>query len=101
MGLRNLSQILDGNEMPEKEFSRKWRVNFTPTIVFLRQGDLSEVPLKLAEAARMPGYLKPFHFISMFEIRCREKIRRPEFSNASYRTNLTVTKQKAKKPDIW
>ena len=41
---------LDGSEMEEKELARKWRVNFTPTIVFLRQGDLDGVPFSLAQA---------------------------------------------------
>ena len=58
---------LDGKEMQEKEFARELKVNFPPTMVFLRQGDLTGVPILLAEAARMPGYLKPFHFITMFE----------------------------------
>jgi len=58
---------IDGSEMEEKEFARKWRVNFTPTIIFLRQGDLEGIPKNLAEATRMPGYLKPFQFVSMFE----------------------------------
>ncbi len=91
---------LDGAEMPEKEFSRKWRVNFTPTIVFLRQGDLSKTPLKMAEAARMPGYLKPFHFISMFEFVAEKKYEDQVFQRF-LQDKFDRYKAEGKKPDIW
>ncbi len=91
---------LDGKEMPEKYFSRKWRVNFTPTIVFLRQGDLSEIPLKMAEAARMPGYLKPFHFISMFEFVAEKKYEDQVFQRF-LQDKFDRYKAEGKKPDIW
>jgi len=58
----------DGEKLPEKELARKWRVNFTPTIYF--------APASVAEAAgrsgrdaeawRLVGYWKPFHFRSTF-----------------------------------
>lgn len=58
----------DGQVLPEKELARKYRINFTPTIQFF-----PETAEKItgkgqdAEVARMPGYFRPFHFISMFE----------------------------------
>lgn len=59
----------DGKEMGERELGRRWNVNFTPTINFFPK--LSDVPAgkggKELEVMRMPGYFKPFHFISMFE----------------------------------
>ena len=91
---------LDGKKMPEKDFARKWRVNFTPTIVFLRQGDLSEIPLKMAEAARMPGYLKPFHFISMFEFVAEKKYEDQVFQRF-LQDKFDRYKAEGKKPDIW
>jgi len=59
----------DGKVLPEKELARKFRVVFTPTIQFF-PGKLAEIGAKPgadAEIVRMPGYFKPFHFISMFE----------------------------------
>lgn len=50
----------DGEELEERDLARKWNVNFTPTIVFFGPGGDAEV-------MRMPGYFKPFHFLSMFE----------------------------------
>ena len=57
----------DGEEIEERDLARKWRVNFTPTIVFF--DDTAEEGKNGAdlEVARMPGYFKPFHFLSMFE----------------------------------
>lgn len=59
----------DGETLPEKDFAQKYAVNFTPTILFFPQ-TVEEVGGKggqAAEVARMPGYFRPFHFISMFE----------------------------------
>jgi len=50
----------DGQVMEERALARKSRVTFTPTIQFFSESGFSEV-------ARMPGYFKPFHFLSMFE----------------------------------
>ena len=91
---------LDGTERSEKEFARKWRVNFTPTIVFLRQGDLENVPIQLAEAARMPGYLKPFHFISMFEFVAEKKYEDQIFQRF-LQDKFDRYKAEGKVPDIW
>lgn len=91
---------LDGTEMPEKEFSRKWRVNFTPTIVFLRRGDLTGIPLSSAESARMPGYLKPFHFLSMFEFVAGNHYEDQIFQRF-LQDKFDRYKAEGKKPDIW
>lgn len=59
----------DGEEMEERELARRWRVNFTPTIVFF-PADPAAVAGKngrAAEIARMPGYFRPLPFLSMFE----------------------------------
>jgi len=59
----------DGKVLSEKRLARKYRVVFTPTIQFF-PATLAEIggkPGVDAEVVRMPGYFKPFHFISMFE----------------------------------
>ncbi len=91
---------LDGVERPEKNFARKWRANFTPTIVFLRQGDLTDVPLNLAEAARMPGYLKPFHFMSMLEFVAEKKYEEQIFQRF-LQDKFDRYKAEGKTPDVW
>lgn len=59
----------DGEKLREKDFARKYRINFTPTLQFFPE-TADEMKGKKgpdAEVARMPGYFRPFHFISMFE----------------------------------
>jgi len=58
----------DGAEMEERALARKWSINFTPTTVFFPR-KLAQTDNKggKAEIARIPGYLRPFHFISFLE----------------------------------
>ena len=59
----------DGETLEERALARKWGIVFTPTIMFFANS-VDEVEGKTgaqAEVTRMPGYFKPFHFITMFE----------------------------------
>jgi len=59
----------DGEVLAEKDLARKYRVNFTPTLSFLPE-DVAAMAGRRgsdAEVARMPGYFRNFHFLSMFE----------------------------------
>jgi thioredoxin-related protein len=59
----------DGEVLSEKKLAQKARVVFTPTIQFF-PATLAEAtgkPGAAVEVFRMPGYFKPFHFVSMFE----------------------------------
>ena len=59
----------DGQEMEERALARKWRIMYTPTVMFMDESPEKVAGRKGSEAevVRMPGYFKPFHFISMFE----------------------------------
>jgi thioredoxin-related protein len=59
----------DGQQMEERAFARKLGVIYTPTIVFLPETDAGREgkSTRDLEVMRMPGYFKPFHFVSMFE----------------------------------
>ena len=66
-GSRSVTDF-DGEEMEERKLARRWRVNFTPTINFFPK-DPAKVEGKNgrdAEAFRLTGYWKPFHFRSTF-----------------------------------
>lgn len=59
----------DGEALEERALARKWGIVFTPTIMFFTD-KVDEAEGKTgaeAEVVRMPGYFKPFHFITMFE----------------------------------
>lgn len=59
----------DGKVLSEKELARRWKVIFTPTILFFPDTPEAAAgkPGHEIEVARMPGYFRPFHFLSMFE----------------------------------
>lgn len=57
----------DGEELEERDIAVKWFVNFTPTMLFFPPETLGAASLREAEVFRMPGYFKPFHFISGLE----------------------------------
>ena len=97
-GSREVTDI-DGEQLEERAFGLKWRVNFTPTVIFLRQGDLTDAPPKLAEAARIPGLLKPFHFLSMFEFVAGKNYQDQSFP-AFLKEKLARYKAEGKKPEF-
>ena len=97
-GSREMTDF-DGAQLPEKKLARKWRVNFTPTIVFIKPGIEKVDPFEL-EVARIPGYFKPFHFISMFEFVAEKKYEEMPFQRY-LQTKLQTFEEKGIKPDLW
>lgn len=59
----------DGKALEEKAMARNYGVVFTPTIQFFPDDPAAVIgkPGNTVEIARMPGYFKPFHFLSMFQ----------------------------------
>jgi thioredoxin-related protein len=58
----------DGEEMEERQLARKYGIAFTPTIQFFPDtpDQAAGKSGKEIEVARMPGYLRPPHFLAMF-----------------------------------
>ncbi|MFC3118569.1 thioredoxin family protein [Jhaorihella thermophila] len=54
----------DGEVLSEKQIAKKWHVNFTPTVILINGRDAGAKSMREAEAFRMPGYFKPFHFLA-------------------------------------
>lgn len=59
----------DGEEISEKDLAKKYGVRFTPTIQFFPKNaeGLADKQPRKREVARMPGYMKPDHFLTMFQ----------------------------------
>ncbi len=92
----------DGEAMEERALARKWLVNFTPTISFFSRdsagiGDKSGRDI---EAARMPGYFKPFHFASMFEY-VHDGAYKDENFQKFLQEKFRRLEEEGKKPSIW
>lgn len=58
----------DGTELEERKLAQRWKVNFTPTLVFFPPDPaaLSGKAGADGEAWRLVGYWKPFHFLGTF-----------------------------------
>lgn len=88
----------DGEELEEKELARKWRVLFTPTIVFA--GPKIDSVAAKTEVMRMPGYFKPFHFITMFEYVKAEAYLNQDFQRY-LQDKFKKLEKEGKKPEVW
>lgn len=55
----------DGTELEERKLAQRWKVNFTPTLVFFPPDPATFAGQsgQDAEAWRLMGYWKPFHFM--------------------------------------
>lgn len=57
----------DGEALSEKDLASKWFVNFTPTTVLISPEAVGAQSVREATAFMMPGYFKPFHYVSSLE----------------------------------
>lgn len=89
---------LDGKVLEERELVRRWRANFTPTIVFLPTPE--EMAAGKTEVARMPGYFKPFHFLSMFEY-VHQKAYDDQVFQRFLQDKFKRLEEEGKKPQVW
>lgn len=92
----------DGTEMEERALARRWQVNFTPTIAFF-PNDPARVTGKngrAVEIARMPGYFKPFHFLSMFEFVAEGHSRDISFQRY-LQQKIAQMRADGQNPDVW
>lgn len=71
----------DGEEISEKGLARKYGLRFTPTFQFFPKSleGLAALPPVDREVARLPGYLKPEHFLSMFQYVAEEAYKTKSF----------------------
>ncbi|MBT4487015.1 MAG: thioredoxin fold domain-containing protein [Rhodospirillaceae bacterium] len=72
-----------GNTMTERELAKAWKIRFTPTIQFITDDGaaLGGNKPKSFEVARMPGYLRPIHFLWLFEF-----VREQAYQKSNFRT---------------
>lgn len=100
-GAREVTDF-DGETLGERKLALKWRVNFTPTIQFFPES-VEKAEAKSGadlEVARMPGYFKPFHFISMFEF-INDKVYERATFQRYLQEKFAALKAKGIEPDTW
>jgi thioredoxin-related protein len=92
----------DGEALEERAMARKWGVHFTPTIMFFSDDPAAVAgkPANQGEVMRMPGYFKPYHFISMFEY-----VRGAHYENIGFQKFIQARfdrlKEEGKEPKVW
>lgn len=87
----------DGKEYEERDLAKAWRVTFTPTVVFYSR---HKSPTKDGESARLPGYFKPFHFLSMLEYVHEGKFEDQHFQRF-LQDKFKRMEAEGKKPEVW
>ena len=92
----------DGEAMEERNLARRWGVQFTPTIVFIRPSleGLKGLNGKQLSVGRIPGYFKPFHFITYFEYMAGDHYEDIDFQRFLGK-KIERLKKQGKKVDLW
>jgi thioredoxin-related protein len=57
----------DGQELEERDLVEKWNAQFTPTTIIFSHENVGATTAAEAEAFRLPGYLRPFHYMTSLE----------------------------------
>lgn len=90
----------DGEVMSEKALCRKWLVSFTPTSVMFNARDAGASTLAAAQAFRLPGYFKPFHYMTGLEFAASEHYRDMPFQRF-VQDRFDHLKEQGLDPDLW
>jgi thioredoxin-related protein len=90
----------DGEALEERRLAAKWGVNFTPTTVLCAAGNAGAADLAGAEAFRLPGYLKPFHYLSSLEYVATGEYTRQPFQRY-LQDKFAALREQGIDPDVW
>ncbi|SEW14606.1 Thioredoxin-related protein [Aliiroseovarius sediminilitoris] len=90
----------DGEALEERALAVKWGVNFTPTVVIFPSDASDTSTARAAEAFRMPGYFKPFHFLKSLEFVTTDAYQDQVFQR--YLQDIFQRmEEKGETPDVW
>ena len=90
----------DGEALEERDLAEKWFVNFTPTTILCDRANTGAADLRQAETFRMPGYLKPFHYLSSLEYVVTQDYRNQRFQRY-LQDKFDKLRQQGIDPDVW
>ena len=94
-GSREITDI-KGQPMEERAWAQANAVNFTPTTIIYGQNAQGE----LGELFRLPGYLKPFHYLSSLEYVATGEYQRQPFQRY-LQDKFAEFKAKGIDPEVW
>jgi thioredoxin-related protein len=90
----------DGEALEERDIAGKWAVNFTPTTLIFAADNVAAKSVAEAEAFRLPGYLKPFHYLSSLEYVANGIYKQKTFQRY-LQDKFAALEAKGLKPDVW
>ena len=92
----------DGKAMEERKLGGRWGIQFTPTIIFIRPSldGLTGLNGKQLTVGKIPGYFRPFHFITYFEYMAGEHYKQLDFQRF-LGAKVARLKKQGKKVDLW
>ncbi|MBC57967.1 MAG: thioredoxin [Confluentimicrobium sp.] len=90
----------DGEELEERRLAAKWGVNFTPTTLLFPAANAGATRAAQAEAFRLPGYLKPFHYLSSLEYVARGEYLKQPFQRY-LQDRFEALRAQGIEPDVW
>lgn len=90
----------DGEALEERDLAVKWGVNFTPTVVIFPADAPDTSTARTAEAFRMPGYFKPFHFLKSLEYVSTDAYQDQVFQRY-LQDVFQQMDEKGETPDVW
>lgn len=90
----------DGSPMEERDLVFKWGVQFTPTTLLYSAENAGKETFFETETFRLPGYLKPFHYL-----RSLEYVAEDHYKEMSFQRYLQVKfeefRAKGIDPEVW
>ena len=90
----------DGEALEERALAGKWFVNFTPTTQLFHRDNAGATGLSAAESFRMPGYLKPFHYLSSLEFVAEGHYETQRFQRY-LQDKFAILREQGIDPDVW
>lgn len=90
----------DGELLEERKLAQKWGVSFTPTTLVFDKDNAGAATAEAAEVFRLPGYLKPFHYLSSLEYVVTDEHEKQGFQRY-LQDKFKVLEEKGIDPDVW
>lgn len=90
----------DGEALEERDLAQKWGVNFTPTTLIFTMEDGPPANFLKSEAFRLPGLLKPFHYLSSLEYVVTGENKKQPFQRF-LQDKFKALEAQGISPDVW
>jgi thioredoxin-related protein len=90
----------DGEELEERDLVFKWGAQFTPTTIIFSADKVGAESYRDAEAFRLPGYLKPFHYMSSLEYVAKDIYKEMSFQRY-LQAKFAELAEQGISPDVW